>query len=123
MNDYFEKIYLEEYYNKIFNTFFNKLNIDLDKSNQFAFIIFIKKDGTFDTEYPEEYKPNSKKKKHSEDYIFDILKEILDKNDCPYTEALTFSTNSPCLARPKYNSCSDQAIDIADKLYKMHKMK
>ncbi len=57
-NDYFEKIYLEEYYNKIFNTFFNKLNIDLDKSNQFAFIIFIKKDGTFDTNYPEEYKPN-----------------------------------------------------------------
>ncbi len=76
-----------------------------------------------DTEYPKVYFPDSDNNIHSEDYIFDILKEILDKNDCPYTEALIFSTNSLCLERKKCKSCMSQAIDIADKLHKKHKMK
>lgn len=120
-----EEYYLEEYYNKIFNKVLNNLKNDqsLDQSKQFAFIIFIKKDGTLDNEYPKVYKPHLKSKRHSEDYIFDLLKVILDKNDCPYKEALIFSFNSPCLARTKFKSCSDQAIDIAQKLYEKYGMK
>ncbi len=123
--DCIEKIYLEDRYNDIFkkclNDFKNYMNPN--KPNQFAFIIFIKKDGTLDTKYLKVYFPNGEKKKHSEDYIFDILKEMLDKNDCPYTEALIFSTYSLCFERKKCKSCMSQAIDIADKLYKKHKMK
>ncbi len=123
--DCIEKIYLEDRYNDIFKKFLNdfKNYMNPNKPNQFAFIIFIKKDGTLDTKYPEVYFPNGKKKKHNEDYIFDILKEILDKNDCPYTEALIFSTNSLCFERKNCKSCMSQAIDLAEKLYKKHKMK
>lgn len=118
-----EKIYLDEYYNHIFNEALNMLNIDLDKSKQFAFRLFIKKDDTLDLSDLKVYKPDLKHRKHSEDYIFDLLKAILDNTDCPYKEALIFSFNSPCLTRPTFNSCSDQAIEIAWELYKKHKMK
>ncbi|XP_048059311.1 uncharacterized protein LOC125275979 [Megalobrama amblycephala] len=94
-----EKFYLEEKYNHIFNRFLKKiLKVDVDKSNQFAFVIFIKKDGSYDKDVwdnksnttekcPEVYKPKGTNK-HSEDDIFDLLKEILSKSDCPYKEAL-----------------------------------
>lgn len=115
------KHYLDQYYNETFKKVLNNLEIDLDQSNQFAFIIFIKKDGILDNENPKVYYPDGKK--HSEDDIFALLKDILDKNDCLYKEALMFSLNSPCLARPKSESCSAQAIDIAQELYKKHGMK
>lgn len=123
--DSIEKLYLDDRYNDILKTFLNdfKNYMNPNKPNQFAFIIFIKKDGTLDTEYLKEYFPDSDNNIHSEDYIFDILKEILDKNDCPYKEALVFSTNSLCSARKKCKSCMSQAIYIAEKLYKKHKMK
>ncbi len=112
------------------NEFFNRLLNDLDKEtkeqlklkNQLAFILFRKKDGSFE-ENKEVYKKSDLLEEHTEDKIFEQLLEIYSKDDCCYSEIYIFSTNSPCLARKNHVPCMIQAFVLAKLLYKKHGIK
>ncbi|XP_056335739.1 uncharacterized protein LOC130246669 [Danio aesculapii] len=116
-------VYIKSSYNQLFNKYLNILNIDLDKSDQFAFFILIKKDGSVDTDDCKRISNKKKPQKHSEDWIIDKLNQILNRKDCPYKEVMIFSYNSPCLKRPECQSCMNQLIALAKQLYEKHGMR
>ncbi|XP_051956649.1 uncharacterized protein LOC127625407 [Xyrauchen texanus] len=128
--------YLKEnnYHKNDINSIFNKyINSNKNQKGQFAFMILINKDGSYDKDNwdtipnstekcPKMYKPEQKGEIHSEDKIFDLLNDILCKRDCPFKMALIYSFYTLCFKRHNKESCHKQAVDIAKKLYEKHKM-
>lgn len=101
----------------------SKIPICLEKNkiNQYGFYLILMKDGTpiISKKIPQD----SKNKTHTEEFIIDILVELVSKNGNKVKKFFIYSYNSPCLKRTdKKNPCMFQLLRKACEWYEKYQI-
>lgn len=112
-------ICLDKFRNPLFNHYLN--TGEKNEINQYGFYLILMKDGTpiISKKIPQD----SKNKTHTEEFIIDILVELVSKNGNKVKKFFIYSYNSPCLKRTdKKNPCMFQLLRKACKWYEKYQI-
>lgn len=102
-----------------------KIQKETDKQkSQFAYLICKEKNSHLkDCSIKGPFKPVFKKK-HSEDYVIQILKQMIQTGEIRnYSEIWIYTTNNPCIMRKKHTPCMCKLINLSVELGRNHKIK
>ncbi|XP_046709651.1 uncharacterized protein LOC124388722 [Silurus meridionalis] len=107
------------FFGNVDNTFLEMLNkktekyINKNKNRQHAFVFLKKKvEGEYIIDIKGPYKPKNKKYKHSEDFIMEEIKPLINKD---LSEIWIYTLNNPCIGRKNHLPCMYNLIKFSER--------